>query len=120
MVEYQFLVNDYMATGEGRTICLLITRANPRAEDYETRGRYKDGTWISGTLKVGYTPKVIAAREFAELFGGYMLQGAENVSKEAFIEKFKHLVPEAVINMVNSDDPPGNLHFYQQFHFNFS
>ena len=35
---YQFLACDYFATGEGRTVMLLITRAYPHADDYETPG----------------------------------------------------------------------------------
>ncbi len=31
---YVFVACDYSATGEGRTICLLVTRAYPYSEDY--------------------------------------------------------------------------------------
>lgn len=108
---YQFLACDYYATGEGRTICLLITRAYPRSDDYET-GETKP--------EVKNTAKLRAAREFIEAFGGWMAQGAENLPREEFLKKYGHYLPEYIKNMLVSDDQPGNLNFKQEFHFNFS
>ena len=115
---YQFLACDYYATGEGRTISLLITRAYPHTDDYE------DHVLLSHppkrVLKKGYTPKVIAAREFAEHFGVWYLQGAENLPREEFVKRFGHYLPDYVKNVLTSDDTPGNMNFTQQFHINFS
>jgi hypothetical protein len=117
---YQFIACDYYATGEGRSLCLLITRAYPRTEDYETRQTYADGTYIPPKLKPGMSDKVIAAREFIEEFGSYYARCAENLSREEFLKRFGHFVPDVVHKMIESDDPPGNLNFKQHFHFNFS
>lgn len=119
---YQFLACDYFATGEGRTVCLLITRAYPHTDDYETRGNFDNGVYTPGTLKKGISDKTIAAREFAENFGGYYLQGAENLPREEFLKQFGHLLPEFVHKLLAAEgtDRPGNFNFAQQFHFNFS
>lgn len=108
---YQFLVCDYYGTGEGRTICLLITRAYPRADDYE--GSYPDITYKN-------TAKFRAAREFINAFGGWLAQGAENLPREKFLEKYGHHLPEYAKNMLTSDEQPGNFNFKQALHFNFS
>ena len=119
---YQFLACDYYATGEGRSIMLLITRAYPHADDYETPGDYNLETkvYTPPVMKKGHTPKVIAAREFAEQFGGYYLQGAENLSRLEFIRKYKSYLPEYVLNFLDSEEQPGNFNFKQSVHFNFA
>jgi len=108
---YQFLACDYYATGEGRTLCLLITRAYPYADDYE-------GEYPNHTIK--NSAKFRAARQFVEEFGSYYAQGAENLTREEFVQKFGRFIPDPVLQLLNSEDQPGNLSFKQQFHFNFS
>ena len=120
---YQFLACDYFATGEGRTIMVLITRAYPKQDDYDIPPDFKEDAegkmqYVPGVLK--NSAKFRAAREFIEEFGGWYAQGAENLSREEFIQKFGRFIPEIVLNLLNSEDQPGNLSFKQQFHFNFS
>jgi hypothetical protein len=115
---YQFVACDYFATGEGRTICLLITRAYPKQDDYATESYFDETGFHLGELK--NTAKFRAAREFVEHFGSYYAQGADNLSKEEFIEKFGRFISEVVLKLLNSEDQPGNLSFRQEFHFNFS
>lgn len=121
---YQFLVCDYFATGEGRTVCLLITRAYPHTDDYETPGHYDMDTkvYTPPTLKKGISHKTIAAREFAEKFDSFYLRGAENLPREEFLKRFGHLLPEFAHKLLDAegDERPGNFNFAQQFHFNFS
>jgi len=110
---YQYLACDYFATGEGRTISLLITRAYPRADDYET-GETKP--------EVKNSAKFRAAREFSEKFGGWYLQGAENLPREEFLQRFGNHLPEYMTKLLNAEgeDRPGNLNFSTQIHMNFS
>lgn len=119
---YQFLACDYYATCEGRTIMLLITRAYPRTNDYETRDDFFDsnGKFVPRTLK--NSAKLRAAREFAEEFGGYFLQGAENLPREEFLEKFGHHLPEYVHDILEKEgnERPGNFSYKMQIHMNFS
>jgi hypothetical protein len=117
---YQFVACDYFATGEGRTICLLITRAYPMYEDYATEPSFTENGFHPGILS--NSAKFRAAREFVKHFGSYYAQGAENLPKEEFIEKFGRFIPEPVLKLLQleGDDCPGNLSFRQEFHFNFS
>lgn len=110
---YQFLACDYYATGEGRTVSILITRAYPRADDYET------GT-DKPQIAPGRTAKVRAAREFIEEFGSWYAYGAENLERQEFLERFGHHLPEYVKNILTSEDPPGNFNYRAQLHLNFS
>jgi len=96
----QYLASDYYATGEGRIICLLITGAYPRQEDY-----------LDDTLK--NSEKFRAAREFLEEFGHL----PENLSKEEFIKRFGQFVPDPIQRMLGK---PANIHFIQRFHFNYA
>lgn len=113
---YQFLACDYYATGEGRTICLLITRAYPRTDDYE------DHVLLSNPPQyvLKNSAKFRADREFIEEFGGWYVQGAENLPRKEFLEKYGKYLPELVKNNLTSDDQPGNMSFRQQFHINYS
>ena len=115
---YQFLVSDYYATGEGRTISLLITRAYPHAEDYEETVLTSYPSKV--VLKKGHTPKVIAAREFRDRFGGWCLEFAENLPREEFLKKYGHHLSDYIHDILNNPDQPGNLNFSLQLHLNFS
>ncbi len=119
---YQFIAADYYATGEGRTVMLLITRAYPRSDDYATPGNFADGVYTPPTLKEGYTDKVIAGREFIEEFGGYFAMGAENLPREEFLKRFGHHLPEFVHKVLaaKGNERPGNFNFKQSIHFNYS
>lgn len=111
---YQFLACDYYATGEGRTVMLLITRAYPRTDDYEDVKIMPP--------KVKKSAKFRAAREFAEEFGGYFLQGAVNLPREEFLTKFGHHLPGYVHDILEKegDERPGNFNYKMQMHMNFS
>ena len=121
---YQYLACDYYATGEGRTVCLLITRAYPRNEDYETHGSYDTATgeYTPPVMKPGHTAKVIAAREFIEEFGSYFAQGAENLPREEFLKRFGNHLPPYTEKILNPEpgEGPGNFNLKLQIHMNFS
>lgn len=119
---YQFLACDYYATGEGRTLCLLITRAYPHTDDYETHGSYdsETGEYTPPVMKEGHTAKVRAAREFTEEFGGWYTQGAENLSREEFLQRFGNHLPPYTEKILNSEDGPGNFNLKLQIHMNYS
>jgi hypothetical protein len=120
---YQYLASDYSGTGEGRTMCLLITRAYPKRDDYEIQPDFatdETGKMVYVPGKLKYSQKFIAAREFKERFGDFYIHFAENLSKEDFLTICGRLLPEMVLKLVNSEDQPSNLYFAQEFHFNYS
>lgn len=101
---YQFLACDYYATGEGRTIALLITRAYPWAGDDNTSAEFR------------------AVREFTVKFGGFLTQGVEHLPREEFLKRFGNHLPEYVHKVIAAEghDRPGNFNFAQEIHMNFS
>ena len=109
---------DYSATGEGRTVCLLITRARPTHYDWEIYPSSENG-W-EGKLRSSVNE--IVAREMRENAGDYLSIGIEHLDRAEFLRRYGDWVPEAVKNMSDKEqaDQPFNLHFYQQFHFNYS
>jgi hypothetical protein len=120
---YQYLYCDYFGTGEGRTLCVMITRAYPKQDDYEIPPDIvtdENGKMVLVPGKLKHSQKLIAAREFVERFGPYYAQCAENLSKEEFLNRCGRLLPEMVLKLLNAEDQPGNLFFAQEFHFNYS
>lgn len=104
---YQFLVSDYYATGEGRSVSLLITRAYPQSTDYD------DFDQIINTAKFR------AAREFIEQFGWYLAQGAENLPRSEFLTRYGKYMSPMIQDILNSAEQPGNFNFCQSLHLNF-
>ena len=109
---------DYSATGEGRSIFLLMTYAYPRREDYLKE------SWIDDEGKFHYesetknTPQERALREFKERFGDYFSIGADVLEFEEFVKQYQAMIPEVAINVAR--EGAGNLNWYQSLHFNFS
>lgn len=101
---YQFVECDYSGTGEGRTISLLITHAYPTAEQ----------------RKAGMSPEEVALEEFTQRFGEWFAQGAKVQTKDRFIKTYQHVIPAFILELLDSEDPPGNLNWSTQYYFNFS
>lgn len=117
---YIFVACDYSATGEGRTICLLVTRAYPYTEDYVKQSWFdEEGKWHYEP-ETKNTPEERALREFTVKFGGWMRQGAEVLDRDEFLKRFSNLLSPVVINMLSTTSIPGNMNFSQEFHINFS
>ena len=89
----EYLVSDYYATGEGRTVCILITPAFP---------------------KDGMSSKLVAAKEFLELFGNFYIRCAENLPKDIFFEKYGHYLPSFVLPIGDA-----HVHYSMKLHINY-
>lgn len=117
----QYMMCDYLATGEGRTICLMICMPYPTSDDYEVQPSIgEDWKYVPGVLKTSYSE--IAARRFREKFGDYMAIGIEHLTREEFIGHWGKYVPEVVQKLTDPDgeDPPGNIQWHMLLHYNFS
>jgi hypothetical protein len=117
-----YMVSDYSATGEGRTVMILITRARPRSDldDYAVEPSFTEQGYNPGVEKT--TPEQRAIREFRNQFGGYMAMGAETLDRNEFFHRFGNHVPEYLYNMTdpeNTDSPPG-FNYKSEIHLNFS
>jgi len=117
---YQFLAADYSATGEGRTICLLITRAYPHKEDYVRDSYFDEEGKFVFESETKNTAEYRAKREFVVRFGGFIADGVEVLEREEFLDRFAYMLPDSVTRMLLDSDQPGNMVFSQEFHFNFS
>ena len=117
---YQFLAADYSATGEGRTICLLITRAYPDKEDYVRDSYFDEEGKFVFESETKNTSEYRAKREFVVRFGGFIAEGVEVLEREEFLTRFGRMLPDSVKHMLLNSDQPGNMVFSQEFHFNFS
>lgn len=117
---FHYMACDYLATGEGRTICLMICVPYPKQEDYEVQPSFAGGQYTPGVLRV--SKQDIAARRFSEKFGSYYAIGLEHLTREEFLKRWGRFVPESVQKLSDPDekDPPGGFHWNQEFHYNFS
>ena len=119
-----YVVSDYSATGEGRTVMVLITRARARRDekhnDYEVEPSFTEDGYNPGVE--ANTPEFRALREFSEEFGGYMAMGAEVLDRNEFFHRFGNHVPEYIYKMTDIDGEytPGGFHYKSEIHYNFS
>lgn len=106
---YQILVSDYGATGEGRTVCILITRAYPEAKDYENN---------VVVTTAGYR----ACREFLAHFGEFFNHFVESVEQDFLLEHYGMFLPDMVKKVLTAGatSKPGNFEFAQSYHVNYS
>jgi hypothetical protein len=103
---WRFIVSDYFGTGEGRTLCFLMTQALARGDDFG-EDNYSPIT----------TKEYRAVREFHQHFGTWMLHGATFLSREDFFEKYSILLPQKLIDL---KDKNCYMNYYSELHFNFS
>lgn len=90
----QYIVSEYSATGEGRTVCILVTKAYPRE---------------------GMSSKLVAAKEFLEAFGD--ITYAENLCKDDFLKKYSRYLSPFLEKVLDSD--AGNVYYTMKLHLNF-
>ena len=122
---YYFVVSDYSATGEGRTISILITRARPRRQDYEIEPKFDfaNGKWTytEGTLK--YSREEIAVRSLKEKIDSYFHPCVDLLDKDQFLKSYRAFVPTAILDIVEEKDPRGHpfaFEWHSNYHFNYS
>lgn len=119
---YQYLAVDYFATGEGRSVFLMITVANPKQDDYETPSSFDsvDGKFV-------YTPGVLknsaqerAEKQMTDWVGDWFAHGIENLEREEFFERFDTFLPPVIKSTTEGEDQPGNFHYQTSLHVNYS
>ena len=99
---YQCIACDYYGTGEGRTVCLLITRVYPNSVDFDEEQKVKN--------------------EFIEIFGEFWARMAENIEIDEFVRQYESFLHPPVLKVLKNTgrSGPGNFKFYQEFHVNYS
>lgn len=121
----RFMVADYFATGEGRTVSILITTMNPKRGEGGEWEREPD--WIFGTQddpggyrpgKLNCTPREILAREFRDEFGPWLATGLEFTDWDTMKAKYGAYLPPILDERIEKRDCV--LNFKTQIHLNFS
>ncbi len=104
-----YMVSEYFGTGEGQTVCVMMTQANPgHPEDFET----STNKYVACTTK-----QYRAVRAFHEQFGTWHLHGLRFLSKEDFFSEYSYYIPPAMMKLLNRSCFKD---FYTRVHYNFS
>jgi hypothetical protein len=103
------MIADYSATGEGHTVCLMVTQANAYGDDYPKDGpdRYKALT----------TKEYRAVRQFHQTFGSWYLQGIKFLPREEFYMTCAYYIPPVMMKLANAKC---YKEFQTKVHYNFS
>ena len=111
---WMFLEAEYYGTGEGKTICLQMTQANPWGGDngdFDRTLPYPDN----------YTPitskQYRAVRGFHKLFGTWHLHGLRFHTREEFFKIYDNFLPAVLVNL---KDEECFLEYHSELHFNFA
>lgn len=115
-----YVVCDYAATGEGRSVMTLITRARCKYDDYEIPPHFGDEGWNPGVEK--NTPEERALLEFKEKFGDYYAIGATILDRFEFFHQYGQHVPEYLYKLCDpeSDLVPPGFNWFGSIHMNYS
>jgi len=104
-----YMVAEYFGTGEGQTVCVMMTQANPgHKEDFEN----STNKYVACT-----TQQYRAVRAFHEQFGTWYLHGLRFLSKEDFFSEYSYYIPPAMMKLLNRSCFKD---FYTRVHYNFS
>ena len=101
-----YMVAEYGATGEGNTICIMLTQANARADDFSEENKY---------VPIN-SKQYRAVREFHEKFGTWMLYGIKFLSKEDFFGECAYFIPPVMMKLQSAKC---FKEFYTRVHYNF-
>jgi len=117
-----YVVCDYGATGEGRTVMTLITRAYPRSDDYVNASYIDDEGKFRFDPTTKNTPEERALKEFKEKFGDYFAIGADVVDRFEFFDRYGNHVPEYLYKFTDpeSEDAPPGFSWFGSLHYNYS
>jgi hypothetical protein len=108
MSEYWvYMVAEYGATGEGQTVCIMMTQATPYGDDF-----------AEGKFYVPVNSKQYrAVRAFHEQFGTWHLHGLRFLNKEDFFSEYSYYIPPAMMKLLNKSC---FKEFHTKVHYNFS
>ena len=108
---WMFLEAEYYGTGEGKTICLQMTQANPYGDDYDGKLSYPDN------YEPLTTQAYRAVRGFHKLFGTWHLHGLRFHTREAFFTRYANQLPASLVKL---KDQRCMLEYHSELHYNFA
>ena len=102
-----YMVSEYFGTGEGQTVCIMMTQATPYGDDFSEDNRY---------VPIN-SKQYRAVRAFHEQFGTWYLHGLKFLSKEDFFTECAYYIPPVMMKLSNKSCFKD---FYTRVHYNFS
>ena len=111
---WMFLEAEYYGTGEGQTVCLQMTQANPWGGD---NGDFDRTLPHPDNYKPINTKQYRAVRGFHKLFGTWHLHGLRFHTREAFFTRYANQLPATLIQL---KDQQCFLEYHSELHYNFA
>jgi hypothetical protein len=102
-----YMLSEYGATGEGNTVCIMMTQAIPYGADFSEENRY---------VPIN-SQQYRAVRAFHEQFGTWHLHGLRFLSKEDFFTECAYYIPPVMMKLSNKNC---FKEFHTKVHYNFS
>jgi len=112
---WMFMEAEYYATGEGQTVCLQMTQANPRGGDDD--GDFDRTLPHPDNYKPINTKQYRAVREFHKLFGTFFLHRLRFHTREAFFTRYANQLPASLLKL---KDQKCFLEYSSKLHYNFA
>ena len=110
---WMFLEAEYYGTGEGQTLCLQMTQANPRGGD---NGDFDRTLPYPDNYKPITSKQYRAVRGFHKLFGTWHLHGLRFHTREAFFDRYANQLPATLVQL---KDQQCFLEYHSELHYNF-
>ena len=111
---WMFLEAEYYGTGEGQTVCLQMTQANPWGGD---NGDFDETLPYPDDYKPITTQAYRAVRGFHKLFGTWHLHGLRFHTREAFFTRYANQIPSSLVKL---KDQQCLLEYHSELHYNFA
>jgi len=111
---WMFLEAEYYGTGEGQTVCLQMTQANPRGGD---NGDFDRTLPYPDNYKTLTTQAYRAVRGFHKLFGTFFLHGLRFHTREAFFTRYANQLPATLVQL---KDQQCFLEYHSELYYNFA
>ena len=111
---WMFLEAEYYGTGEGQTVCLQMTQANPWGGD---NGDFDRTLPYPDDYKPITTQAYRAVRGFHKLFGTFFLHGLRFHTREAFFTRYSNQLPASLVKL---KDQRCMLEYHSELHYNFA
>ena len=111
---WMFMEAEYYATGEGQTVCLQMTQANPWGGD---SGDFDKTLPYPDNYKPITTQAYRAVRDFHENFGTWHLNQLRFHTREAFFTKYANQLPSSLVKL---KDQQCMLEYHSHLHYNFA
>jgi hypothetical protein len=104
-----YMSSSYYGTGEGQTVCLMVTQALPTALDFNRDGPSPD-------IPIN-TKAYRAVREFMDTFGTWHCHGLDFHTQDDFYNEYGQYLPPIMDRLRKSRC---YMNFHTEVHFNFS